>query len=38
MGCPALVIWVAFLKQSALPGEVPKIKKILKKIKKNKNH
>jgi hypothetical protein len=30
MGCPALGIWVGFLKQPALPGEAPQ-KKILKK-------
>jgi hypothetical protein len=23
MGCPALGVWVAFLKQPALPGEAP---------------
>jgi hypothetical protein len=32
MGCPALGIWVGFLKQPALPGEAPQ-KKIFKKIK-----
>jgi hypothetical protein len=41
MECPALGIWVVFLKQPALPGEAPQ-KKFLKKIsKKNsliKNH
>jgi hypothetical protein len=30
MGCPALGIWVGFLKQPALPGKVP-TKKILQK-------
>jgi hypothetical protein len=43
MGCPALGIWVCFLKQPALPGEAPQkkilqkkklIKKIIKKKKK----
>jgi hypothetical protein len=29
MGCPALGIWVGFLKQPALPGEAPQ-KKIFK--------
>jgi hypothetical protein len=29
MGCPALGIWVGFLKQPALPGEAPPPKKIL---------
>jgi hypothetical protein len=28
MGCPALGIWVGFLKQPALPGEAPPPKKI----------
>jgi hypothetical protein len=37
MGCLALGVWVAFLKQPALPGEAPQIKKILKKFYKNKN-
>jgi hypothetical protein len=39
MGCPALGIWVGFLKQPALPGEAPKNKncsKIKKKLNKNK--
>jgi hypothetical protein len=31
MRCPALGIWVGFLKQPALPGEAPQ-KKILQKI------
>jgi hypothetical protein len=31
MGCPALGIWVSFLKQPALPGEAPQ-KKSSKKI------
>jgi hypothetical protein len=35
MGCPALGIWVGFLKQPALPGEAPHTSK---KILKNKNH
>jgi hypothetical protein len=30
MGCPALGIWVGFLKQPALPGEAPQ-KNILQK-------
>jgi hypothetical protein len=38
MGCPALGIWVGFLKQPALPGEAPPQKKFFKKILKNKNH
>jgi hypothetical protein len=38
MGCPALGIWVGFLKQPALPGEAPPQKKSSKKIQKNKNH
>jgi hypothetical protein len=29
MGCPALGVWVASLKQPALPGEAPKTKKNL---------
>jgi hypothetical protein len=37
MGCPALGIWVGFLKQPVLPGEAPK-KNSSKKILKNKNH
>jgi hypothetical protein len=32
MGCPALGIWVGFMKQPALPGEAP-----TKKILQNKN-
>jgi hypothetical protein len=32
MGCPALGIWVGFLKQSALPGEAPPKKNSSKKI------
>jgi hypothetical protein len=35
MGCPALGIWVGFLKQPALPSEE---KNSSKKILKNKNH
>jgi hypothetical protein len=38
MGCPALGIWVGFLKQPALPGEAPPQKNSSKKILKNKNH
>jgi hypothetical protein len=38
MGCPALGIWVGFLKQPALPGEAPQKKNSSKKILKNKNH
>jgi hypothetical protein len=38
MGCPALGIWVGFLKQPALPGEAPPKKNSSKKILKNKNH
>jgi hypothetical protein len=38
MGCPALGVWVAFLKQPALPGEAPQTKKKSKKNLKNKNH
>jgi hypothetical protein len=34
MGCPALGIWVGFLK---LPGEAPQKKNSSKKILKNKN-
>jgi hypothetical protein len=34
MGCPALGIWVGFLKQLALPGEAPQNKIIQKKSKK----
>jgi hypothetical protein len=37
-GCPALGIWVGFLKQPALPGEAPPKKNSSKKILKNKNH
>jgi hypothetical protein len=37
MGCPALGIWVGFLKQPALPGEAPPQKKSSKiTFKKNK--
>jgi hypothetical protein len=36
MGCPALGIWVGFLKQPALPGEAPPQKKSSKIIRKNK--
>jgi hypothetical protein len=32
MGCPALGIWVGFLKQPALPGEAPQKKNSSKKI------
>jgi hypothetical protein len=38
MGCPALGIWVGFLKQPALPGEAPTKKISSKKFLKNKNH
>jgi hypothetical protein len=38
MGCPALGIWVGFLKQPALPGEATPQKNSSKKILKNKNH
>jgi hypothetical protein len=38
MGCPALGIWVGFLKQPAEPGEAPPQKISSKKILKNKNH
>jgi hypothetical protein len=38
MGCPALGIWVGFLKQPALPGEAPQNKNTSKNILKNKNH
>jgi hypothetical protein len=34
MGCPALGIWVGFLKQPALPGEAPKKKSLIKNSKK----
>jgi hypothetical protein len=37
MGCPALGIWVGFLKQPALPGKAPRKKNSSKKIKKNQN-
>jgi hypothetical protein len=37
MGCPALGIWVGFLKQPALPGEAPKNKNCSKKNIKIKN-
>jgi hypothetical protein len=37
MGCPALGVLVAFLKQPALPGEAPETKKNSKKFLKNKN-
>jgi hypothetical protein len=37
MGCPALGIWVGFLKQPALPGEAPEKKTSSKKFQKNKN-
>jgi hypothetical protein len=33
MGCPALGVWVAFLKQPALPGEAPQTKNNFKIIK-----
>jgi hypothetical protein len=32
MECPALGIWVVFLKQPALPGEAPQKKILQKKI------
>jgi hypothetical protein len=38
MGCPALGIWVGFLKQPALPGKAPQKNISSKKILKNKNH
>jgi hypothetical protein len=38
MGCPALGIWVGFLKQPALLGEGPQNKNSSKKFKKIKNH
>jgi hypothetical protein len=38
MGCPALGIWVGFLKQPALPGKAPPKKISSKKFQKNKNH
>jgi hypothetical protein len=34
MGCPALGIWVGFLKQPALPGEAHQKKNLQKKFKK----
>jgi hypothetical protein len=36
MGCPALGIWVGFLKQPALPGKATPKKNSSKKILKNK--
>jgi hypothetical protein len=33
MGCPALGIWVGFLKQPALPGEAPQKKFFIKNSK-----
>jgi hypothetical protein len=38
MGCPALGVSVAFLKQPAQPGKAPQTQKNSKKILKNKNH
>jgi hypothetical protein len=38
MGCPALGIWVGFLKQPALPGEAPKKNILQFFFIKNKNH
>jgi nucleoside permease NupC len=38
MGCPALAVWVSFLKKPALPGEAPQINKKSKKNLKNRNH
>jgi hypothetical protein len=38
MGCPALGVSVAFLKQPALPGEAPQTKKISKIFLKNKDY
>jgi hypothetical protein len=38
MGCPALGIWVGFLKQPALPGEATPQKNSSKINQKNKNH
>jgi hypothetical protein len=35
MGCPALGIWVGFLKQPALPGEAPQNKNSSKNFLKN---
>jgi hypothetical protein len=32
MGCPALGIWVGFLKQPALPGEAPQKNNLQKKF------
>jgi hypothetical protein len=37
MGCPALGIWVGFLKHPALPGKAPPKKNYSKKILKNKS-
>jgi hypothetical protein len=37
MGCPALGIWVGFLKQPALPGKAPPKKYYSKKNRNNKN-
>jgi hypothetical protein len=37
LGCPALGIWVGFLKQPALLGEAPQKKSSNKNLK-NKNH
>jgi hypothetical protein len=34
MGCPALGIWVGFLKQPALPGKATQQKNFFKKISK----
>jgi hypothetical protein len=34
MGCPALGIWVGFLKQPALPGKAPPKKNLQKNFKK----
>jgi hypothetical protein len=40
MGCPALGVWVAFLKQPALPGKAPQTKQkiINKKSKMNQKY
>jgi hypothetical protein len=38
MGCPALGIWVGFLKQPALPGKATQNKNSSKTFLKNKNH
>jgi hypothetical protein len=35
MGCPALGVWVAFLKQPALPGELKQNSKKYKSLMKN---